>query len=329
MDTSTGGPAGSSTPIGVARARRSKRVAPTQSVGARPQHGRPSIRMLHHLGRQSSAVTVSDEEEREKMFRAEMEQTLVDKFWGLDKHMADLKRERESMKFEDKKSALLEQFYRTSLIQQEWEADEERFRQEDAYAAAVEEEFERQKYLHFVQTAETSSEVIKYKWPSKVHVSPNSSVGEKGSQGAAAEKFDVRVLEMIKPSATVHLDGLQQSRVLAGIANSHLASANGKQSPTSSQSSADRSSSTGAAAAAKHSRASSRPSSPGIPLMSMGATLTAHGDSTGALASTIWGTSHTGLKEVGPGNRTRRAAGGFDNGMLRDKAESTSSFSSS
>lgn len=121
---------------------------------------------------QRTDVFISHEEEAMLMQQAEMEQTKHDTFWGKDKQNADIQKEKQLLYNEDCRSLQLELFHKMNELKLVWLADEARFRKEDAYATAVAEEYERSKYIQLIHTAQSSAELINYRWPTKPFVLP-------------------------------------------------------------------------------------------------------------------------------------------------------------
>lgn len=201
-------------------------------------HGGPSSRSLTHqssklhkkssvtkapkLGHMSSSrifpnpshtVALSIEEEIKLMTKAETEQTVVDRFWGLDKQLKDIEEERDKMMEEEKRSIALDNYIKKIQIVAIWEENDRQARLEEAYLASVEEEYARKMYLEEFNLFANSLDVVRYEWPTKPHVRPAQKEREDENTAAANQDFVIR--ETFSNKSTIHVDGIQQAKVLA------------------------------------------------------------------------------------------------------------------
>lgn len=145
------------------------------------------------------------------MARAEMEQTGVDRFWGLDKLLKDIEEERDKMMEEERRSIALDNYSKKIQIVAIWEEADRQARLEEAYQAFVEEEYARKMYLEEFNAFANSLDVVRYEWPTKPHV---RSIF-KEDDVSVTDNTDFMIKQTFSGKSTVHVDGIQQAKVLA------------------------------------------------------------------------------------------------------------------
>lgn len=157
-------------------------------------------------------VVLSVAAEQSLMSKAETEQTIVDQFWGLDKQLKDTEEERDKMMEEEKRSIALDNYLKKIQIVAIWEENDRQARLAEAYEASLEEEYTRKMYLEEFNAFANSLDVVRYEWPTKPHVHP---VHKERDEESSADNQNFLIKESFANKSTVHVDGIQQAKVLA------------------------------------------------------------------------------------------------------------------
>ncbi len=142
-----------------------------------PHSSRILIPIKFEQGR-SAHENMTDEEvaiyELNNMRLAESEQVveIVDKFWGLDEEAARCRHECDLMEHESILSTRFELRMRHKERVAEWERDEVKLKYDEAYTNALTEAQARKAYIKGLHRANTTKEVMNYRWPTKEYISP-------------------------------------------------------------------------------------------------------------------------------------------------------------
>lgn len=143
--------------------------------------------------------------ELKNMRQAELQQTKVDKFWGLDKEKFDSMHELIVMSFEDERSHKLRNFIRKEQLIRNWQEEEKKKLKDQS--DNIREQQAREDYMNFFYETKSSGSILKYSWPTREHVT--STIGD-NQLNERTLGFDINIIDAT--ISTIHNEGLQQSR---------------------------------------------------------------------------------------------------------------------
>lgn len=179
--------------------------------------------MTHADSFEASVSSLEDQ----NMAAAESEQRRWDNFWGLDKEARDSAVEGTLMVKEEKISTYNELVRKRHHLFTVWEMEENLKLEQEKAKAVVHEEEARYAYMKLIHSAQSSGEIINYKWPTRPNTQTDNNFYSNfdlsdGKRDGSLIEVGFDLLPNQPPSCTLLSANFQQSKYISFSSNGEI-----------------------------------------------------------------------------------------------------------